>query len=155
MASALVVLGCRVGGGPSSALERRIRAAASIVPSSSPALVVASGGRSWGGVMEADHIAERLRALGVPAASIVRERCSHSTRENAVYSARIVASRGVTAAIVVTCAWHLARALDAFRAEGLDVRGHPAEEGAPPSWLTRASRRAREWGARRLDGVRA
>src|SRR5580698_5581707 len=52
-----------------------------------PSILIASGGRSWGGVVEADAMAEALVALGVPVDVIVRERASLTTRDNARYSA--------------------------------------------------------------------
>jgi uncharacterized SAM-binding protein YcdF (DUF218 family) len=75
-------------------------------------------------------MAEALEAEGVPSASILRERCSFSTQENARYTAGLLARRGASSALVVTCAWHLPRAMRAFEraferdgmhAEGLAV----------------------------------
>lgn len=153
MRDAIVVLGCAVRTDPRSALDRRVRAAAEAFASDAARVVVASGGRAWNGVVEADHMCARLVALGVPRDAIAVERCSHSTRENAVYSARILAARGAVEATIVSCAWHLPRALDAFRAEGIVATAHPAHEPFSASWVTRGRRRVREWVARRLDGA--
>ncbi len=68
-------------------------------------------------------MAAALEEEGVPASAIVRERCSFSTKENARYTARLLARRGVTDAVVVTCAWHLPRAMRAFRREGVRAEG--------------------------------
>lgn len=102
---------------------RRARAAAEAYHSGKAPIVVASGGRTWHGRVEADVLAQALIAYGVPGDAIVRERCSFSTRENAKYTARILERRGVDRAIVVTCAWHLERAERAFREQGIPVEG--------------------------------
>jgi len=119
-ARALVVLGCRVR---SAAALRRVRAASQAFREGKGTVVVASGGRVWGTCVEADAMAEDLQADGVPEKAIVRERCSFSTRENARYTARLLARRGVTDAVVVTCAWHLPRAMRAFHDEGVRAVG--------------------------------
>ena len=73
--------------------------------------------------MEADALAQLL-ALGlVPPSAIVRERCSLDTRDNARYAAGMLARRGVDRVLVVTCSWHLPRALGLFRATGLSAEG--------------------------------
>lgn len=119
------VLGCRVG---SAALARRAAAAAEIVREHAAPLVVACGGRAWHGHVEADAIAELLRAGGVPEEAIVRERLSLDTRDNARFAAALLRRRGLSSVCVVTCSWHLARSEMLFRAAGLDVEG----VGVPP-----------------------
>jgi len=138
------VLGCRVG---SPALARRIHVAAerhALARTREPgALLVACGGRAWGGRVESDAMAEALIRHGVPAAAVVRERCSLDTRDNARFAAALLARRGIGAVLVVTCDWHLPRALRLFRATGLDVVG----VGVPPppaSLLRRSYWHARE-----------
>lgn len=144
---AVVVLGCRVG---SAAAAHRVRAGAEALHVLRGELVVASGGRAWGGVVEADAMARALEAEGVRPGAIVREGCSLSTRENAAYSARALARRGAYRAVVVTCAWHLPRALRAFRAAGVTADGWPAH-GPAPGIGRRAYHGAREAVARWLD----
>jgi uncharacterized SAM-binding protein YcdF (DUF218 family) len=117
-------------------------------------LALACGGRSWAGEVEADAIARMLRAEGVPGASIARERCSLDTRDNARFAAAMLARRGIARVVVITCAWHLPRALCAFRAAGLAVEGIGVEP--PPSTLgERLYRRGREALASWNDGRRA
>lgn len=116
----LVILGCRVR---SAAALRRIRAGARAFHEGKSDLIVASGGRVWDGVVEADAMAEALEAEGVHARAILRERCSFSTRENARYTADILTRRGTADVIVVTCTWHLPRAERAFAKRGLRVEG--------------------------------
>jgi cyclophilin family peptidyl-prolyl cis-trans isomerase/uncharacterized SAM-binding protein YcdF (DUF218 family) len=148
---AIVVLGCAVrhaGGRLAGAAGRRAAEAARVfgerlAASGATPLVVASGGRAWGGVVEADALADELARRGIPATSIVRERCSMSTRDNAHYSDAALARRGIRRATIVTCAWHLPRAAALFRARGLEVVAIAAPSPAA-SWPVRVWRAARE-----------
>lgn len=127
------VLGCRAG---SPALARRAKAAAEAYLTTGATLALACGGRSWADIVEADELARRMVAEGVPAEAIVRERCSLDTRDNARFAAVMLARRNVSAVVLVTCAWHLPRAERAFRAAGLAVRGI----GVEPPEATRLQR---------------
>jgi cyclophilin family peptidyl-prolyl cis-trans isomerase/vancomycin permeability regulator SanA len=146
---ALVVLGCRVSldaeGRPQGALGRRVVAAAEEYARRGEvvAVVVASGGRRWSEVVEADAMARELARLGVPPELIVRERCSLSTRDNARFAAAALERRGITRATVVTCAWHLPRAVALFAREGMEADGLAAPEGRAP-WRRRFWRWGRE-----------
>ena len=73
----------------------------------------------------------------MPPSAIVRERCSLSTRDNARFSAALLARRGLSRAAVVTCAWHLPRALSLFSRAGIESEAVAAEAPGPPSWRTR------------------
>lgn len=166
---AIVVLGCRVAvdlGGRLRAgpLARRVDAAAlAFARRARPGtLVVVSGGRHWDGLVEADVMARELVWRGVPHGAITRERCSLSTRDNAHMTAQVLARRGLASAAVVTCHWHLPRALALFRAQGCEVQGWPAYELVAPRAADRIWRTGREqvlrwvdappWRARRLEG---
>jgi uncharacterized SAM-binding protein YcdF (DUF218 family) len=96
-------------------------------------------------VTEADAIADMLVSFGVPRKAIVRELCSLSTLENAAYTAELLQAAGISRVCVVTCDWHLPRALACFESVGVAVEGIAAV--AP---LTTASRRAKRF----LEGVR-
>ena len=137
---AIVVLGCRAVFhedrllGP---LGRRVTVAATLAQrDGAGTLVVASGGRAWGPWVEADAMARALGRLGVPAVDIVRERCSLDTRDNARYSAALLARRGVARVLLVTCASHMPRALWLFVRQGLTVQA----SCVPESGTTRAKR---------------
>jgi cyclophilin family peptidyl-prolyl cis-trans isomerase/uncharacterized SAM-binding protein YcdF (DUF218 family) len=154
MEEAIVVLGCavrRTARGLAGAAGRRAaRAAAVFHEAENQPIVVASGGRAWDGLVEADALAEELSRLGVPADRIVRERCSLSTRDNARYTAEVLGRHGIRRALVVTCSWHLPRAVALFRASGLDVVPLPAHTPDAP-WLVRVWRAAHEAVASRLS----
>lgn len=150
---AIVVLGCRVTGTAlSGAAERRVARAAREFHATGARRVITSGGRSWGGVIEADRMAAELIALGVPSGVILRERCSMSTADNARFTAALAVRHGLERIAIVTCTWHLPRALLLFRREGLQAHGLGAEP-PPSSALTRAYRAVRERVCMRLDGV--
>jgi uncharacterized SAM-binding protein YcdF (DUF218 family) len=155
---AIIVLGCRVTGSTrtETALEgaagRRVTRAAALFRERAPRRVVASGGRTWAGVVEADRMACELERLGVPASSILRERCSMSTAENARFTAALAERHAMRSIIVVTCTWHLPRALLLFQRQGFTSDGVGAD--APdPGRLARAYRTIRERVCMHLDGV--
>lgn len=80
---------------------------------------------------------------GVPAGSIVRERCSLDTRDNARFAAALLRRRGISHVALVTCSWHLPRAARAFEAAGLEVERIGVEPPESPL-LHRLYRRERE-----------
>lgn len=125
---AIVVLGCRPGASDRSeaALARRAERAARAFREHGARAVIASGGRRWRGISEAELLALRLTALGVPPDAVVRELCSLSTLENAWYSAELLRTGGFSRAAVVTCDWHMPRALACFAAAKVDAVGLPA-----------------------------
>ena len=151
---AIVVLGCRVheDGQPSGAARRRAQTAASAFHELGASAVVASGGRRWSGVTEADALAELLVRHGVPRKAIVRELCSLSTIENAAYTAELLRAAELTRVFVVTCDWHLPRALACFESVGIDAEGIAA--AAPLTTVARTAKRflevARTWIDRRV-----
>jgi len=152
---AIVVLGCRVqvdSAGrlfPGGALARRLDAAARVyaLRGHAATIVLVSGGRRWGPIVEADAMARELPSRGVPARAIVRERCSMSTAENARYALELLARLGIDLArsAVVTCEWHLPRARALFERAGVRLEGIGAGSGAAP-WR----RRLWWWGRERV-----
>ena len=136
----ICVLGCRTG---SAAFARRAKAASELYARRGAELVVACGGRAWGGRVEADELARLLEEEGVPNDAILRERSSLDTLENAVFAAALLRRREIREVALVTCAWHLPRASSLFRRAGLEVEGIGVE---PPqaTLLQRAYWAARE-----------
>lgn len=155
---AIVVLGGRLRFGEGGrltgrmvgAVARRAHGAASLYRERGGGIVVASGGCAWDGVVEADAIAEELRLLGVRREDIVRERLSISTSDNARYVAIALMKRGIDRAVVVTCDWHVPRAVRAFEREGITARGHGVP-GARRGAVRDAWRTVREHVAARID----
>jgi uncharacterized SAM-binding protein YcdF (DUF218 family) len=154
---AILVLGGKLtaAGRPSASLARRCRAAAEAAARWERAPVIACGGRRWGGVVEADAMAHTLAALGVSPARIERERLSLTTVENLIEGsarARVCApEREIDAPLaIVTCDWHLPRALAIAASLGIAAVGVPAP-GARVGALARVMRRAREGLMTRVD----
>ena len=150
--AAIVVLGCRVRLDAAerlspSALARRVEMGARTYLQRGDArtVIVVSGGRRWGDEVEADAMARELTLRGVPAGAIVRERCSLSTRENARFAAELLGRRGARGAVLVTCPWHMARAVALFSRAGVAVEA-VAAAGVDAPWPSRAWR----WGVERV-----
>lgn len=107
-------------------------------------VVVACGGRAWNGRVEADALARMMAEKGVPDDALVRERCSLDTRDNARFAASLLARRGVSQVVLVSCSWHLPRAERLFRAAGLEVVDTVGVEPLSPTRSRRLYWRARE-----------
>lgn len=134
-ADAIVVLGCRILpsgrlGGPAA---RRAATAASAYRAGVAPIIVASGGRRWGAQVEARVFRQEIVRAGVPSEAVIEELCSLSTFENAIFSAAVLRRlrpRGGPSlrprAAIVTCPFHLPRALANFRAAGVDAIAFPA-----------------------------
>lgn len=152
---ALIVLGCRVDGGKlAHAALRRVERAAAAYRELGAEVVIASGGKAWQGHLESDVFAEGLIARGVPASRVVREVESLTTRGNARYTARLLGEHQALRLGLVTCDWHMRRALSLFRRAGLTATPLPA--AAPPRPLRSVLwRGARERAASGLDWVLA
>jgi uncharacterized SAM-binding protein YcdF (DUF218 family) len=76
---------------------------------------------------------------GVPVAGL--ERDSHNTRENAELTAPMLRADGVHRVLLVTQAWHMPRAVEAFERAGVDV------VAAPTYFITRDAKRPNQTGA--------
>ena len=150
---ALVVLGCRVQGGTlSHAALRRVERAARAYAEEGADWVIASGGKVWGDRKECAVFAEGLLARGVPAAQLLQESASLTTRGNALGVLELLRDRRSARLGVVTCDWHLPRALRLFRRLGLQPIGLPAASPPRPLGVV-AARAARERLSLALDLV--
>lgn len=150
---AIVVLGCRItwnGGQLEGAAGRRVCAAAEAFAREDCTVIVASGGRVWDEVVEADAMCEALVQLGVPRERVLRERCSHTTRGNARFTSALLSRIGIEQVLLVTCDWHAARASALFCRYGLRIEVSPARSPYARV-LTRAWRWGREHVAMRVD----
>lgn len=96
-------------------------------------LVVLSGG--GGRRSEAERMAVAIERLGVPASAVLLEERSGNTRDNARFTAALVAPRGVERILLVTSAVHMPRAVVWFRQAGFDVVPVPVPEPKTgPGW---------------------
>ncbi|TSC29521.1 YdcF family protein [Corallococcus sp. Z5C101001] len=127
-ADALVVLGARVlpGGMPSGALVARVGQAAALYHRGTAPWLVVSGGVGVHPPSEARVMRGLLEEAGVPSSACMLEEDSHSTRDNARFSASLLRARGARRVVVVSDPYHLLRARQCFRLEGLEVATSPA-----------------------------
>jgi uncharacterized SAM-binding protein YcdF (DUF218 family) len=136
-ADAIVVLGGAVGAPQPPRLHPdlvgtsdRAWHAARLYRAGKAPVVIASGGTlPWADSVAAEaSVMERLlQSWGVPPADVLVEGKSATTRQNAVYTARLARERGLDRLLLVTSASHMPRALRAFRAVGLDVAPAPTD----------------------------
>ena len=140
----LIVLGCRVEGGQlSNAALRRVERAAQAYREQGAALVIACGGKAWGGVKECEVFGRGLVARGVTLEHLVEERESLTTRGNARGVARLLNGKPPQRLGLVTCDWHMPRALELFRRLGLSAIPLPAPSPVP-ALRVKVVRRLRE-----------
>jgi uncharacterized SAM-binding protein YcdF (DUF218 family) len=82
--------------------------------------------------VEADLMAAFARTLGVDPGSIVLQRRSRTTHEDALYTAEILRERGIRSFFLVTSAFHMPRAVGCFRKQGLDPIPYPVDFRVTP-----------------------
>jgi uncharacterized SAM-binding protein YcdF (DUF218 family) len=138
----IIVLGGAIGPELSAARHtpdlnesaERITATAALARQYPEARIVYSGGNArlvlTGGI-EADYAIELLESLGVARSRIVAERESRNTIENAEFSKRIIDPKPGERWLLVTSAYHMPRAIGAFRHAGFPVEAYPVD------WRTR------------------
>ena len=117
--------------------------------------IIISGGS--GAVMkkansEADELATLLRLAGVPARDILREEQSRNTRENALFTKRLLAQYpDIKSLVLVTSAFHERRALGCFQKVGLQPVPFPAafysadRKATPDYWLLPSPAAMQSW----------
>jgi len=87
-----------------------------------PLPILASGGTNASDTPPyALEMRQALRMQGVPDGMIWTEEQSHTTHENAFYSAQYLKKKGIHKIVLVTEAYHMLRAERSFRKEGLEV----------------------------------
>ncbi len=100
-----------------------------------PRVLVSGGTLPWSEIEqpESSVMAALLQEWGVPAAAMIEEPRSRTTRENRDYSLPLLRGLGVRRILLVTSALHMPRALALFRATDLEVIPAPTdfEIGAP------------------------
>jgi uncharacterized SAM-binding protein YcdF (DUF218 family) len=124
----VVVLGARVlpGGSPSPALRARIEKAVELYHQGLAPRLLFSGGVGVNPPSEARVMKELAVRLGVPEEACLLEEQSHSTEQNARFSADLLRSLGARSVVVVSDPYHLLRARQYFRLHGFEVATSPA-----------------------------
>jgi uncharacterized SAM-binding protein YcdF (DUF218 family) len=127
-ADVVVVLGARVlaGGVPSGALQARVEKAVELYQRGIASRLIFSGGVGDHPPSEAQVMRSLAVRLGVPAEACTLEEQSHSTEQNARYSAELLRSLGAQRVVVVSDPYHLLRARQYFRLQGFEVATSPA-----------------------------
>jgi uncharacterized SAM-binding protein YcdF (DUF218 family) len=113
-------------GAPSPEMLTRVVTAARLQKRLHLPVIVSGGAVFEFRTPEAPVVKRFLVDLGVPAGEVITEERSRDTVENAAYSAKICAARGFRRPILVTSAYHLRRAVIAFRKQGMEVEPFPA-----------------------------
>src|SRR5205807_2290447 len=114
---AIVMLGARVlsGGIASGSLRARAEKAAQLYREGVAPLVVFSGGIGVNPPAEAELARQIAISEGIPPGACLVEADSHSTDENARFTAKLLKDRGITEAVLVSDPYHLLRASRYFR----------------------------------------
>lgn len=114
----------------------RITAAAELARRYPNARVIYTGGSNalmFDQIAEAPFAVRELEALGIAHDRITAEEQSRNTIENAVFSRLIAQPKPGEVWLLVTSAYHMPRAIAAFRAAGFPVEAYPVD------WRTRGS----------------
>ena len=110
-----LVLGCRTG----PRLARRVAGAVQLYELGYASRIIISG------LNEADAGHRMATDAGVPSHDVQVERRATNTAENMSYSARLLSNPNIW---LVSCRWHLPRALHLARHAGLSPSPYPVEE---------------------------
>ena len=112
----------------------RITAVAALAQRYPAARIIYSGGNArlvlMGGI-EADFAVDLFESLGIARARIETERQSRNTIENAAFSKALARPKPGERWLLVTSAYHMPRAVGAFRRVGFAVEAYPVD------WRTR------------------
>ncbi|WP_442599580.1 YdcF family protein [Neobacillus sp. D3-1R] len=124
----LIILGARVKGTiPSLALQYRIDKAAEYLTNNPNTIAIASGGQGEGeDITEAEAIKIGLMEQNITSTRIILEDKSTDTVENIYYSKKVIPNSSKTG-ILVTNDFHIYRAKQIARDQGLLVHGLPAK----------------------------
>ena len=136
MADAAVVLGAAVyGDRPSPVFVERIRHAVGLYRAGRVRMLVMTGGRDPGDrLSEAEAARDWAVRNGVPAAAILVEDRSRSTRENLAFAAPLLRAHGLKRVLLVSDPLHMRRATGLARRIGLDAHPSPTETSRFVGW---------------------
>ncbi|MEE3951227.1 YdcF family protein [Peribacillus frigoritolerans] len=124
----LMILGARVKGSvPSLSLQYRIDKAAEYLSANTHTVVIVSGGKGPGeDISEAKAMQQGLIAQGIEEARIMMEGKSTTTHENIVFSKELIPDTAASG-LIVSNDFHIYRAVEIAKKEGLDMKGLPAK----------------------------
>jgi uncharacterized SAM-binding protein YcdF (DUF218 family) len=84
-------------------------------------------GSLFGGPLEATYAMRLLTSFGIPPQRIETEARSRNTLENAIYTKAMLAPKPGERWVMITSAFHMPRAMAAFRGIGFDVEAFPVD----------------------------
>ncbi|MDM5357727.1 YdcF family protein [Peribacillus sp. ACCC06369] len=124
----LIILGERVKGSvPSLSLQYRIDKAAEYLRANKRTLAIVSGGKGPGkDISEAKAMQQGLIEQGIEEARIMMEDKSTTTHENIVFSKELITDPSASG-LIVSNDFHIYRAVEIAKKEGLDMKGIPAK----------------------------
>ena len=124
----LMILGARVKGSvPSLSLQYRIDKAAEYLSANKHTVVIVSGGKGPGeDISEAKAMQQALIAQGIEESRIMMEDKSTTTHENIVFSKELIPDTAASG-LIVSNDFHIYRAVEIAKKEGLDMKGLPAK----------------------------
>ena len=102
-----------------------------------PTLIISGGRLPWQKSLPpiSESMAEMAEMMGVPKSSVVQERDSGNTYENALGVNAILKARHFHRILLVTSAMHMPRALALFKHQGIDALAAPCDfVSAGPAW---------------------
>ncbi len=140
-ARVIVVLGSGVlpNGSPSADLKGRVDHAVDLWRRHLAPALLFTGAKLEGPVSQAESARRYARSLGVPRSACFVDQASRNTAENARDAVRIIRENGWRSAIVTSDPFHLLRARQLFREDGLEVATSPAlDVKRNRSWPARA-----------------
>jgi uncharacterized SAM-binding protein YcdF (DUF218 family) len=112
----------------------RITAVAGLARRFPAAKILFSGGDNIlvpGYGTEAEVAGAMFVTFGIEASRVILEDKSRTTAENAVFSRRLAMPKRGERWLLVTSAWHMPRAVGAFRAAGFPVEAYPVDYRTP------------------------
>ncbi|RMH80617.1 MAG: YdcF family protein [Acidobacteria bacterium] len=89
--------------------------------------IVLSGGSAVGNLPEAEIMKAMLQELGIEKSAVISEVRSRNTLENAFYVKELCEKRGFKRIALITSAYHMPRAMEAFKRLGVDVVPYPTD----------------------------
>jgi uncharacterized SAM-binding protein YcdF (DUF218 family) len=132
-------------------LARRYPAAKILFSGGDVLALPVAGSLTPAGATEAHTAAALFEDFGIPKSRIILEDRSRTTAENAAFSLPLAKPQPGERWLLVTSAWHMPRAIGAFRAAGFPVEAYPVDYRTPTGanlWIPFGSVSA---GLRRTD----
>jgi uncharacterized SAM-binding protein YcdF (DUF218 family) len=90
---------------------------------------------------ESHYVGQMIATFGVPPGRVMMEDRSNNTYQNAVYTKALVDPKPGEHWLLVTSAWHMARAVGCFRQVGFPVEAYPVDWRVEPHFRFSLNRR--------------